>query len=135
MKCTDDFVNDFIHMVKKYQVHVFITKKQSSAFKNAMEHLKEDTLLVICDFAENYSFVVQDEVQSFHWNNGMVTLHPFVGYYLKDEVLHHVNFVCVSECNIHDTVMVHLFIKRFLAFVFESVPSIKKVMYFSDGCV
>ena len=33
------------------------------------------------DFSENYSFIVQDAVQGYHWNNSQVTLHPFVYYY------------------------------------------------------
>jgi hypothetical protein len=65
------------------------------------------------DFAENYSFVVQDEVQSFHWNNTMVTLHPFEAYFKENGKLSNLNFVVISECNIHDTVSVHLFLKYF----------------------
>ena len=37
----------------------------------------------LVDFAENYAFVVQDEVQGFHWNKSQCTLHPVVLYYKK----------------------------------------------------
>ena len=30
----------------------------------------------MADFSENVSFVVQDEIQSFHWNNSSATIHP-----------------------------------------------------------
>ena len=33
--------------------------------------------MIMLDFTENYSFVVQDEVQGFHWNNTHATLHPY----------------------------------------------------------
>ena len=46
-----------------------IHRMQVSAYKEGKTELKEGELLVVCDFAENYSFVVQDEIQSFHWNN------------------------------------------------------------------
>ena len=36
--------------------------------------------MIMFDFAENYSFMVQDEVQGFHWNNAQATLHPFLIY-------------------------------------------------------
>ena len=38
-------------------------------------------VLVIGDFAENYSFVLQDTAQGFHWNNSQATIHPFVIYH------------------------------------------------------
>ncbi len=38
-------------------------------FASTKEVLKDGEFLVIGDLAENFSFVVQDEAQSFHWNN------------------------------------------------------------------
>jgi hypothetical protein len=32
------------------------------------------------EFAKNYSFVLQDGAQGFHWNNIQATIHPFVIY-------------------------------------------------------
>ena len=32
----------------------------------------------VADFSENYSFVLQDAAQGFHWNNAQATMHPFV---------------------------------------------------------
>ena len=42
--------------------------------------LGEKEVLVVGDFAENFTFVMQDEVQSYHWNNVEATIHPFVCY-------------------------------------------------------
>jgi hypothetical protein len=41
-------------------------------------HLGE--FVVLCDFAENYSFILQDEAQGSHWNNAQATIHPLVVY-------------------------------------------------------
>lgn len=65
--------------------------------------------IVICDFAENYYFVLQDAAQGFHWNNAQATLHPFVMYYMEDKKLQHLSLVIISDCMQHDTVAVHLF--------------------------
>ena len=43
-----------------------------------------DCALVLGDFAENYTFVVQDEIQSFHWSKQYCTLHPVVVYYKEN---------------------------------------------------
>ena len=42
--------------------------------------LKPDICIISGDFSKNYSFILQDAVQGFHWTNSMATLHPFVAY-------------------------------------------------------
>jgi len=61
--------------------HNFIAKQQASYLNSVKENLLPGEFLVIGDFSENYSFVVQDKAQSFHWNNSMTTIHPFAYYY------------------------------------------------------
>ena len=67
--------------------------------------------LVVGDNSENYSFIVQDAVQGYHWNNSQVMLHPFVYYYTGQGniELQNGSYVIISECNIHDSVAVHYF--------------------------
>ena len=89
--------------------HDFIAKQQSCYLTERKESLKEGEFLVTGDFSENFFFVVQDEAQSFHWDNGMVTLHPFVYYYIDEGQICHGNLVLISDYNTHDTVAVHLF--------------------------
>jgi hypothetical protein len=130
----DDFLTEFLNSLKVYQRHAFLTKMQSNFYKESKENLKKGEVLVHLDFAENYSFVVQDEVQSFHWNNTMATVHPFVVYYKEDDILCNRNFVVISECNIHDTVAVHLFLGYLNDFLKTELPLTTKIIYFSDGC-
>uniref|UniRef100_UPI00358EEC48 uncharacterized protein n=1 Tax=Myxine glutinosa TaxID=7769 RepID=UPI00358EEC48 len=133
-----DFLDSFQSSLQKLLPHSFIAKQQSRYLQNLKNTLEPGVFLVIADFAENYSFVVQDASQSFHWNNLQATIHPFVCYYrqsMQDKTPEHINFAIISECNIHDTVAVHLFQKLFLQFLttkFGQRP--KKVCYFSDGC-
>ena len=66
--------------------------------------------IVICDFSENYAFIIQNSVQGIHWNNDQVTIHPFSIYYKDDDnELKLKSFVSMSECLRHDTIAVHLF--------------------------
>ena len=74
----DDFIDTFLEKLDNLRRHDFIAKQQSIFLNERKETLKEGEFLVIGDFSENFSFVVQDEAQSFHWNNSMATLHPFV---------------------------------------------------------
>ena len=66
--------------------------------------------MVTCDFSENYTFVLQDEVQSHHWNAQQDTIHPFVIYDKNDEKIEHLSFVVISEDLRHDSIAVNLFV-------------------------
>lgn len=98
--------------------------------------MKAGEFLVVGDFAENYSFVLQDAAQSFHWNNSQGTIHPFVCYYTDatNNSTKHVSFVAVAECNTHDTVAVHLFQRVLIDFLTLKIARPTKIVYFSDGC-
>ena len=85
---------------------------------------------MICDFSENYSFLLQDAAQGFHWNNSQATIHPFVAYYKESGKLQHINYVIISDCLHHDTIAVHLFQKHLLN---EKFPKVGKILYFLDG--
>ena len=90
--------------------------------------------LVIADFSENYSFVLQDAAQGFHWNNSQATIHPFVAYYMDSDELCHLSYVVISDCNHHDTIAVHLYQKYLIEHLTKrfGLPPYK-VYYFSDG--
>lgn len=62
--------------------------------------------MVTADFSENYSFVLQDAAQGFHWNNSQATLHPFVTYYLNSGEVCYLSYKMISDCLHHDTVAV-----------------------------
>ena len=84
--------------------------------------LKAGEFLVTADFSENYSFVLQNSAQGFHWNNSQATLHPFVAYYLDSADVRHLSYLVISDCLHHHTVAVHLFQKSFIDFLKTFLP-------------
>ena len=74
--------------------HHYMSKPQASHLSKLKDELKDNEAVVLLDFAENYSFVAQDVVQSLHWNNSQATLHPFVVNYKSKDELKHLN-LCV----------------------------------------
>ena len=36
--------------------------------------IDDDTIVFVIDFAENYSFEIQNEVQSIHWHSYQITI-------------------------------------------------------------
>ena len=87
------------------------------------------------DFAGNYQYVLQDEIQSFHWSISQCSTHPAVIYY-KDvsNFLQEKSFAFISEDLKHDTAFVYEVMSKDCEYVKENYQHIAKVMYFSDGC-
>jgi len=132
---TEDFLDILMQKLNSLLSHSFIAKQQSLFQTELKSLLKRNEYLVICDFAENYAFLIQDQAQAYHWNNPQATIHPFVVYFKDEEnFLQHVSFVVISDCLIHDTIAVYSFQKlliRFLKEQFDENP--KHIFYFSDG--
>lgn len=47
--------------------HDFVAKQQTSYMNKVKENLTASEFAVTPDFSENYSMVVQNEAQSYHW--------------------------------------------------------------------
>lgn len=78
-KCEISSRQDKLRLLTLWKHH-FIAKAQATYLKQQKENLDDETAIVLMDFAENFSFVVQDEVQGFHWDHSQATLHPFAVY-------------------------------------------------------
>ena len=80
----DEFLRVFLGSLPGNLRHDFIVKQQSQYLQRTRSMLRLHEFLVIGDFTENYSFVLQDPSQLFHWNNLQATFHPFVYYYIDN---------------------------------------------------
>ena len=76
-KSADEFVECFCERLEQLIPHSFIATQQATFFNECNSSLKPGEWLVQADFSVNYSFVVQDAAQGFHWNNSQATVHPF----------------------------------------------------------
>ena len=115
-------VSEFVEALtdKFYELchHHFINEAQSSYLTGEKATLDVQTCLILIDFAENYSFLVQDAIQGFYWQNEQATLHPFAVYY-KDK---HDELRCDCYCVIsdhlhHDQTSVHCFLSNLLPMI------------------
>jgi len=130
-------LQEFLDMVcSKYEVlrqHYFIAKSQSAYLKSIKETLQHDSAIILLDFVENYSFVVQDAVQGFYWDNSQATLRLFAIYYKEEDELKCMSACIISDSMIHDTTTVHAFITRLLSHLKEELPTKTRLIYYSDG--
>ncbi|KAF4527624.1 hypothetical protein B566_EDAN015427 [Ephemera danica] len=130
-----EFVTDLCSKLDKLVAHSFITSQQNAFFRAKKENLKEGEALVISDFSENFSFIVQNAPQGFHWTNSSATIHVSVAYYKdKDGKINHISHVVVSDCHKHVTTAVHIYQRKMMPHLGEVMPTpLKKIFYFSDG--
>ena len=119
----DEFVEQFCEKVELLRPHSFIASEQAAFYKDCKSKLVPGEMLVTADFSENYSFVLQDAAQGFHWNNSQAALHPFVAYYHDAGKLCHLSCVVVSDCLHHDTTAVYHFQKAFIALLKRVLPA------------
>ena len=133
---TDEFIELVGSKLDKLTTHSFIAKSQAQYLKHRKESIEFDTAIVLGDFSENYSFVVQDEVQGYHWNKDQCTLHPVV-VYVKNQNDNSLKAHCLCFLSAdlqHDTGFVYSLQQTLTSYIQEKFPSIKRLEYFSDGC-
>lgn len=108
-------VSEYVELVckglMKLAPHSYLAKSQAAYLKSRKVDMNDSTVLFLGDFAENYKFVVQDEVQSFHWTNLQCTLHPVVIYFKENGIVNHKSYCIVSDDMTHDVNMVYKIIE------------------------
>ena len=120
--------------VQSIIVHSCIAKAQLEHLQKLRNELKSDTIIFLDDFAENYGFMVQDEVHSFHWKNLQTMLHPVVIYYKENEKLKVFSYCIISDDTERDIAMEYQVQNEVLKKLLADLPEAKDVTYFSDGC-
>ena len=88
----DEFLEILVEKLKMLLSHHFIYKQQQSFLK----FLSDNECIIILEFAKNYTVMVHDAIQSFHWNSTQAAIHPFVIYYKQDGTLKRKSLACIS---------------------------------------
>jgi len=82
-----DYLEVLVQTTESLTTHHYIAHNQSAYLSHLKDNLPEDECIILLDFAENFSFVIQDAAQGFHWDNSQATLHPFVIYHKNSHSL------------------------------------------------
>jgi hypothetical protein len=139
--------SEFIAFLKpklaKFVAHNFEAKWQDAQFKSCLENLSSDQVLSVIDFAENYSFTWQNEVQSQHWQSFQVTILVHITFRIdphwdevdvRAKILTEYHFY-VSDDKIHDNLFVQYCFGLHWLFLRESGHALPvEHIVFSDGC-
>ena len=131
----DEFIELLVCNIDNLTTHSFIARSQTNYLKQRKNEIDGSTCIIVLDFAENYRFIVQDEVQGYHWNKDQCTLHPVVIYYRDGSILKHVSLCFLSDDLQHDTSFVYELQRQSAEFIKIHLSKVNRVEYFSDGCV
>lgn len=129
----EEFVDEACRQFDILREHHFVSKAQANYLNMVKENLNDSNAIILIDFAENYSFIVQDAVQGYHWNNSQATLHPIVIYIKENNQLISKSYCVISDHLRHDTNTVHAFMSSVIPLLKQDFPSVNKCLYFSDG--
>ena len=128
-------IDTLISAINAITKHSLLAKCQVNFLRAKKESLKVNERIVFGNFAENYQFLVQDEIQNYHWNKEYCTLHPLVVYFSDhDGNIHHNSLFFPSDDNNHDTNFVHEIQTILVDYLKENFPIVDKIFYFSGGC-
>lgn len=132
---TSIFIDKLAHDTYELTKHHFLSEAQKKYLQECKKCLTDDTCVVLMDFAENYSFIIQNSVQAFYYNNSQATVHPFVMYHRNRESkeIDVTSYCVISDSLQHTAATVFAFQNEFTTALKHDFPSIKKIIYFSDG--
>ena len=130
-----EFIDLLIQKLDEITVHLFNAPVQSAYLNNLKETIGPDEAIVLGEFVKNYSFIIQDEVQGYHWNKSQCSLHPSVIYHQSENALIQASICILSDDVTHDVSFVYKVMEAAVEFIkTRLIPDIKTIHYFSDGC-
>lgn len=119
-----------------FALHLTNAQWQHVRFSALSANLPPTWLLLVMDYAENYTCHYQDEAQGAHWTPRQVTLHPIVAYYHcpEDNEIARETFVFVSSDLKHDAHAVQHFQVLCVKNLQQRGIEFTRIVHFTDGC-
>lgn len=115
----------------KFLWHVFVKNKQAAAYqedKSLAQAEHSDVCLLQQDFAENYTAVSQDEIQSAHWRQRQISIYTMMHWHRQTTT----STIAVSDVRDHEKKAVACYTSKILEKIAES-PTVRKVIIWTDG--
>ena len=118
---------------QKFIKHNFVYQWQATQFKNCVTEFPSDVIVSVVDFAENYTFKEQNEIQSMHWWSNQVTIFVHITYYRSQGEIQKVVHFFISDDKKHDTLFVqHCFMLHW-GWAREQNTELRQHWVWSDG--
>jgi hypothetical protein len=133
-------VNFIKPTLQKFIRHNYIARWQDAQAGLALSSLREGDLLSHLDFAENYTFQVQDEVQSEYYRSVSftflvhITNRVVIDTNTNESTVLKETYFYVSDDKRHDNFFVQHCLLLYWTWLQEMGVTLKHYIVFSDGC-
>jgi hypothetical protein len=139
---SDKLVSYLKPKLKTFVRHNFVAKWEDEQFRTCLASFSDDTMVSVIDYVENYSFEVQNEVQSMHWHSYQVTIlvhimwvwnpHPDPNDESTKNIMTYHFYI--SDDKLHDSYFVQHCLQLHWDSVVESGFIPRNHWIWSDGC-
>ncbi|PZC73688.1 hypothetical protein B5X24_HaOG208959 [Helicoverpa armigera] len=118
--------------LKRFKVHHYNIYHQYIQYKESIEKLEDNEVILHCDFSENYVCKMAEEVQAMHFgaSKTQVTLHTGLLYIKNEKPL---CFCTVSPSLKHGPEAIWGHLKPVIDFIKEKLPTVRRIHFWSDG--
>ena len=133
---SDKFFLSFCDDLQKRIAHKFRADWQTAQFQASISNIQRGHIVMVMDFAENYTCRLPAEIQSYHWAQQQATLHPMMLYYhdATEDVIKKEGLVIITADNKHDTYAVAKFEEKAIAHLQQKNIAVSHIDQWTDGC-
>ncbi|KAJ8726803.1 hypothetical protein PYW08_015200 [Mythimna loreyi] len=125
-----ELIKKFIKDLITFKIHYFNKNYQYKAYRKYIENLDNDAVVIVCDFSENYTCKLSEEIQAVHFQTNQITLHTSVLYQKNKRP----KPICsISPVNEHGPGAIWAHLDPIFRDIFTNSPHVKKIHIFSDG--
>ena len=79
--------------------------------------------IVLGDLAENHSLMIQEEIQGYHWNKSLCSIHPTGVYDVSNNVLENPSLYILSDDLEHDVSFAYQVLHAAVTYIKEVTPT------------
>lgn len=130
---TTDFCDRIRRYIPKISLHCYLNRQQHGYLKTKLP--TEKSIIAYVDFGQNFTFLIQDAVQSYHWSPPQGTIHPNALRYCQkdDNVVSEITYVTISDCLEHNATTFYCFHREVMTEMKKLVDGLDEVYLVSDG--
>lgn len=126
----EECYNELCNQLIPFKEHAYIKRKQQEFFISMKQIVDGKTIVLQVDYAENYSIIFQDEIQSAHWSHGQCSVFTAYSWIGKDDEQ---GFTIVSDNLLHGKVSVSKFLDILIETIVSRCAQVETVHIFSYG--
>ncbi|CAH2086899.1 unnamed protein product [Euphydryas editha] len=114
-----------------FKKHFFNMTHQQNQYKKAVNELRENEAVIVCDFSENYQAKLAEEIQSMHYgaSNLQICLHTGMVFW-KNRTQ---SFCTLSDNTSHQPAAIWAHLTPIIEMIKRETPETAIIHFFSDG--